>query len=79
MTSRPRLILLCAAMAGMLGATSPAGAQAGAAAGANGAPQAPPPANAESGAGQRPSTEPEQQRSAPTGCPYRDGKLDLIV
>ena len=79
MTSRSRLILLCAAMAVMLGAAPPAGAQAGAAAGADGATQAPPPANAESGAAQPPSAQPEQQRSAPTGCPYRDGKLDLIV
>jgi len=79
MTSRSRLILLCAAMAAMLGTVSPAGAQAGPAAGSNGAPPAPPPANAESGSGQQPSTEPEPQRSAPTGCPYRDGKLDLIV
>lgn len=80
MTSRSRLILLCAAMAtAALGVVSPAGAQAGPAAGTNGAPPAPPPANAQSGAGQQPSSEPEPHRSAPTGCPYRDGKLDLIV
>jgi hypothetical protein len=79
MASTSRLILLCAAMAAMLGTTLPAEAQAGGAARANGAPPAPPPSNAESGAEQRPSNEPERRRSAPTGCPYRDGKLDLIV
>jgi hypothetical protein len=79
MTSTSRLILLCAAMAAMLGTALPAEAQAGGAAGAKGEPPVPPPSSAESGADQPPANEPERRRSAPTGCPYRDGKLDLIV
>ena len=77
MTPRSRLTLLCAASIAMLATAAPALAQAGAAAGSAGAPSAPAPGNADSQSAQPlPS---ERQPIAPSGCPYRNGKLDLIV
>ncbi|MCZ7595745.1 MAG: hypothetical protein M5U16_13250 [Hyphomicrobium sp.] len=52
-------------------------AQAGPTAGTAGAPAAPAAGAADSEAA-RPAPG-QQQRTAPTGCPYRDGKLELIV
>jgi hypothetical protein len=79
MTSQSRLTLVCAASLTMLALAAPAFAQAGPAAGAAGAPATPAPAQnkGENGAAQ---PQPNERRpAAPTGCPYRDGKLDLIV
>lgn len=66
-----RLTLLCAASAALLGLASPVLAQAGTAAGASGAtvqPVEPPSEGSDL-----------QQRSAPDGCPYQKGELELIV
>jgi len=70
-----RLTLFSAVSAAALTATSAVFAQAGTAAGTAGAP---PPRPPESGAvPERPRQGEERPPSA--GCPYRDGKLELIV
>ena len=77
MPSRSRLTLHCAATLAMLGLASSALAQAGPAAGSAGAPAAPQPSGAESETA--PPAPGERQRTVPSGCPFRDGKLELIV
>lgn len=77
MTSSSRLTLVCAAWLAVLGMAAPAFAQAGSAAGAAGAPSAPPTGSAESDAAQQQQS--DEPPAAPSGCPYRNGKLDLIV
>jgi hypothetical protein len=79
MTSRSRLTLVCAASLAMLAVTAPAFAQAGPAAGAAGAPAAPAPMQSEEENGAVQPQPNQRQPATPTGCPYRDGKLDLIV
>jgi hypothetical protein len=79
MASPSRLTLVCAAALTMLTIAAPAFAQAGPAAGAAGAPAAPAPAQGEEENGGAQAPPSQVQPSAPTGCPYRDGKLDLIV
>ncbi len=77
MTPRSHLTLLCAASIAMLAVAEPALAQAGSAAGSAGPPPAPAEGNADSEAGQPLPRAP--QSMAPSGCPYRNGKLELIV
>jgi hypothetical protein len=77
MTSTSRLTLVCAAWIVVLGMAAPALAQAGSAAGAAGAPPAPLTGSAESDATRQQQS--EEPPAAPSGCPYRNGKLDLIV
>jgi hypothetical protein len=77
MTSRSRLILACTALVAALALATPAFAQAGSSGtAAGGAPQAPTAGAATGGAVQPP---PSQHQPAAPGCPYRDGKLELIV
>jgi hypothetical protein len=77
MTSRSRLILACTALAAVLPLATPAFAQAGSGAAAGGAQQAPTAGAAAGGAVQPPPS--QHQPAVPDGCPYRDGKLELIV
>ena len=77
MPSQLRLTLLCAACGAMLGTPSAGLAQAGPSADAA-RPQQQQPSDDTNGKAVEPPTAP-QQRGAPTGCPYRDGKLELIV
>lgn len=77
MPSQLRLTLLCAACVAMLGTASAALAQAGSSAGAA-RPQPQQQSDDATGKAVEPPAAP-QQRSAPSGCPYRDGKLELIV
>ena len=77
MTPRSRLTLACAALLAVLPTAVPAFAQAGPGAAAGGAPQAPT-AGATDGGAVQPAPS-QRQPAAPGGCPYRDGKLDLIV
>ena len=76
MPSQLRLTLLCAACVVTLGTASAVLAQAGPSAGAA-RPQQQQSDDA-TGKAVEPPVAP-QQRSAPSGCPYRDGKLELIV
>lgn len=77
MPSTMRLTLLCAASMVMLGlAATSAAAQAGAPAKA----ASPPAQNAGQADGKAMAPPAARQpRVAPSGCPYRDGKLELIV
>ena len=77
MTSRSRLTLACAALLVALPLATPAFAQGGPGAAGAGAPQAPTAGAADGGAVQPPPS--QRQPAAPGGCPYRDGKLELIV
>ena len=77
MTSRSRLIVACIALLAVPPLATPAFAQAEAGAAAGGAPQAPTAGAAAGGAVQPPPS--QHQPAAPDGCPYRDGKLELIV
>ena len=77
MPSQLRLTLLCAACAATLASPSAGLAQAGPAA-ATGSPQTQQQPGEPNGKAVEPPAAP-QQRSAPSGCPYRDGKLELIV
>ena len=76
MPSQLRLTLLCAACVAMLGAASAVLAQAGPSAGAV-RPQPQQQSDDTTGKTEPPAA--PQQRGAPSGCPYRDGKLELIV
>ena len=73
MAPRSRLTLLFAASIAMLATTAPAFAQAGSTV----APSVQAPGNGDSESAQPPPS--ERQPVAPSGCPYRDGKLELIV
>ena len=77
MPSQLRLTLLCAACVAMFGTASAALAQAGPSAGAV-RPQQQQQSDDTTGKAVEPPAAP-QQRSGPSGCPYRDGKLELIV
>jgi hypothetical protein len=77
MPSQWRLTLLCAACVAMLGTASAALAQAGSSTGAA-RPQPQQQSDDTTGKAVEPPAAP-QQRGAPSGCPYRDGKLELIV
>jgi hypothetical protein len=77
MTPRSRLTFAWAAGLAALALATPAFSQAGSGAVGAGAPQAPTAGNAETGAAQPPPN--QRQPTAPNGCPYRDGKLELIV
>ena len=77
MTSRSRLMLACTALVAALPLATPAFAQAGSGTAAAGAPQAPTAGAAAGGAVQPPPS--QHQPAVPDGCPYRDGKLELIV
>jgi hypothetical protein len=77
MPSQLRLTLICAACVATLGAPATALAQAGSAAGTAGQQTQQQPSDANGKAVQPPA--PPQQRGVPSGCPYRDGKLELIV
>ncbi len=77
MTPRSRLTLACAAMLAGLPLATPAFSQAGSGAVGAGAPQAPTAGNSETEAAQPPPN--QRQPTAPSGCPYQDGKLELIV
>ena len=77
MPSQLRLTLLCAACVAMFGTPSAGLAQAGPSAGAV---RSQPQQQSDDTTGkavEQPSA--PQQRGAPSGCPYRDGKLELIV
>ena len=76
MPSQLRLTLLCAACVAMFGTPSAGLAQAGPSAGAVRPQQQQ--SDDTTGKAVEPPAAP-QQRSAPSGCPYRDGKLELIV
>ena len=77
MTPRSRLTLACTALLAALPLAIPAFAQTGPDAAAAGAPQAP---TAGAAGGRAVQPEPSQrQPAAPSECPYRDGKLELIV
>jgi hypothetical protein len=77
MPSQLRLTLLCAACVATLGTPVAALAQAGPSAGAA-RPQQQQQSDDTNGKAVEPPAAP-QQHGAPTGCPYRDGKLELIV
>ena len=77
MTPRSRLTLPCTALLAVLPLGIPAFAQAGPGAAAGGAPQTPTAGAADGGAVQPAPS--QRQPVVPSGCPYRDGKLDLIV
>jgi hypothetical protein len=81
MTSRSRLMVACIALLAVPPLATPAFAQAGSGAAtgaaAGGAPQAPTAGAAAGGAVQPPPS--QHQPAVPDGCPYRDGKLELIV
>ena len=77
MTPRSRLTLACGAWLAVLPLATTAFAQAGPGAAAAGAPQAPTAGAADGGAVQSPPS--QRQPAVPGGCPYRDGKLELIV
>jgi hypothetical protein len=78
MPSQLRLILLCAAYVATLASPSAGLAQAGPAAGTRSPQTQQQPGEPNDGKTVEPPAAP-QQRSAPSGCPYRDGKLELIV
>ena len=75
MTPRSRLTLACAALLAVLAQATPAFSQAGSGAIGTRAPQAPTAATSETEA----PPPNQRQPAAPGGCPYRDGKLELIV
>ena len=77
MPSQLRLTLLCAVCAATLAAPSIGLAQAGSPAGV----ARPQPQQQSDDANDKAVETPAapQQRPAPSGCPYRDGKLELIV
>lgn len=77
MPSQLRLTLLCAACVAMLGTASAALAQAGSSARAA-RPQPQQQSDDTTGKAVEPPAAP-QQHGVPSGCPYRDGKLELIV
>ena len=77
MTPRSRLTLACTALLAVLPLANPAFAQGGPGAAAAGAPQAPTAGAADGGAVQPAPS--QRQPAAPGECPYRDGKLELIV
>jgi hypothetical protein len=77
MTPRSRLTLACIALLAVLPLDNQAFAQADSGAAAGGAPQAPT-AGAAGGGAVQPAPS-QRQPAAPSGCPYRDGKLELIV
>jgi hypothetical protein len=77
MTSRSQLIVACIALLAVPPLATPAFAQAGSGPAAGGAPQAPTAGAAAGGAVQPPPS--QHQPAVPDGCPYRDGKLELIV
>jgi len=80
MPSPMRLMLLCAASMAMLdvaGAAMADPAPAGDKANAQGASEKEAPAGESGESNVRPAPRPQFDR--PAGCPYRDGKLELIV
>ncbi len=74
-SSSSRLTVVCVASLAMLAIASAALAQAGPTAGAAGSPR---PGAADSDA-TRTAPGPGEQHTLPSGCPYRNGKLELIV
>ena len=77
MPSQLGLTLICVACVATLGAPSTGLAQAGTAAGTRSPQTQQQPGEPDGKAVEPPA--PPQLRSAPSGCPYRDGKLELIV